>query len=73
MNGGVRALVSLTLVLLFTQIGLAQLTVQHQSPTVFNSNDQNILEFFVPGVNPLDVVDAQLFYRNEGGLQLFSN
>lgn len=65
---GVQALVSVTLVLFFTQIGLAQLTVQHQQPTVFNSNDENVLEFFVPGVNPLDVVDALLFYRNEGAI-----
>lgn len=67
-TGGVRALVSLTLVLFFTQLGLAQLNVQHQQPTVFNSNEENVLEFFVPGVNPLDVVDALLFYRNEGDI-----
>ncbi len=67
-TGGVRALVSITLVLIFTQLGLAQLTVQHQQPTVLNSNEQNVLEFFVPGVNPLDIVDALLFYRNEGDI-----
>lgn len=65
-TGGVQALVTLTLVFLFTQASMAQLSVQHQAPTIINSLEQNTLEFIVPGVNPLDIIDAQLFYRNDG-------
>ncbi len=65
-TGGVRILASVALVLFFTQISLGQLTVQHQQPTVFNSNEANSLEFFIPGINPIDIIDALLFYRNEG-------
>jgi len=67
-TGGVRALVTVTMALFFNQFGLAQLSVQHQQPTVFSSEEQNVLEFYVPGVNPLDVIEALLFYRNEGDL-----
>lgn len=67
-TGGIRALVIIALAFLLTQTVVAQLSVQHQPPTILNSNDQNTLEFFIPGVNPLDIVDALLFYRNEGDL-----
>lgn len=46
--------------------GYAQFTVQHQSPTVLTKGATNQLEFMVPAVNPVDVVDALLFYRNDG-------
>lgn len=67
-TGGVQALVIFTMVFLFTEASRAQLSVQHQAPTVLNSLEQNTLEFLVPGVNPLDIVDALLFYRSEGDI-----
>ncbi len=46
----------------------AQFTVQHQQPTVLDRTTTNVLEFFVPGINQNDVLDALLFYKNEGDL-----
>ena len=63
---GAWALVSITWVFIFSHIAWAQIVVQHQQPTVFNTNEKNHLEFFIPGVNPLDIDEALLFYKNEG-------
>ncbi|RNC83430.1 MAG: hypothetical protein ED557_11820 [Balneola sp.] len=46
----------------------AQFVIQHQQPTVLDRTTTNRLEFFVPGVTENDVVEAQLFYKNEGEL-----
>lgn len=53
---------------LISQSGNAQFAVQHQPPTVMDRNSVNTLEFFVPGVSDSDVLEALLFYRNEGDL-----
>ena len=63
---GAWTLVSITWVFIFSHIAWAQIVVQHQQPTVFNTNEKNHLEFFIPGVNPLDIDEALLFYKNEG-------
>lgn len=46
----------------------AQFSVQHQQPTVLDRTTTNALEFFVPGVNQNDVLEALLFFKNEGDL-----
>ena len=67
-KGVIRLLFTIVFSLAFFGSGKAQFTVQHQPPTVLNSSETNQLEFMVPAVNPLDIVDALLFYRNEGDL-----
>ncbi len=67
-----KGVLSLALVLGFitlnSQLINAQFSVQHQQPTVLDRTTTNSLEFFVPGVNPNDVLEALLFYKNEGDL-----
>lgn len=58
----------LCFVTLCSQTIKAQFTVQHQQPTVLDRTTTNALEFFVPGVNPNDVLEALLFFKNEGDL-----
>ncbi|GAB5410201.1 MAG: hypothetical protein BalsKO_25660 [Balneolaceae bacterium] len=53
---------------LYSQSINAQFTVQHQQPTVLDRTITNALEFFVPGVNQNDVLEALLFFKNEGDL-----
>ena len=67
-KGVIRLLFTIVFSLAFFGSVKAQFTVQHQPPTVLNSSETNQLEFMVPAVNPLDIVDALLFYRNEGDL-----
>ena len=61
---GAWALVSITWVFIFS-IKRAQIVVQHQQPTVFNTNEKIILNFY-SRINPLDIDEALLFYKNEG-------
>jgi hypothetical protein len=56
------------LVMLISQFGYSQYTVQHQQPTVLDRTTTNALEFFVPGISDADVLEALFFYRNEGDL-----
>lgn len=51
-----------------SQFILAQTTIQHQQPTVLDRNSSSILEFFAPSVTNNDVLEALLFYKNEGDL-----
>ncbi len=46
----------------------AQFTIQHQQPTVLDRTTTNRLEFFVAGITENDVIEALLFYKNEGDL-----
>ncbi len=46
----------------------AQFTIQHQQPTVLDRTTTNSLEFFVAGITENDVIEALLFYKNEGDL-----
>ena len=67
-NGVVKFLFLSAFFVAWNTRGYAQYNVQHQPPTVLNANATNTLEFMVPAVNPMDVADALLFYRNEGDL-----
>lgn len=58
----------LCFVTLYSQTINAQFTVQHQQPTVLDRTTTNTLEFFVTGVTQNDVLDALLFFKNEGDL-----
>lgn len=67
-NGVLIAVFTIVFTVAFSQISLAQYTVQHQQPTVLDRTVSNTLEFFVSGVNGNEIIDARLFYRNEGDL-----
>lgn len=67
-KGVLGAALALCWVVLCSQVTIAQYTVQHQQPTVLNRNTTNALEFFVSGINDNDVLQALLFYKNEGDL-----
>jgi hypothetical protein len=68
MSGVTRLLFALIFAIGISGFAKAQYTVQHQPPTVLNKASSNQLEFILPAVNPTDVLDAYLFYRNEGDL-----
>lgn len=68
MSKGVYTTLLISFVVLFSQKANAQYTVQHNQPTVLDRTTTNELEFFIPGINPNDVLQALLFYRNEGDL-----
>ena len=66
MDKGVLCLVVCLLAVLASSTNLyAQLTVQHQPPTVLDRTQENVLEFFVPGITDNDVLEATLFYRSQ--------
>lgn len=56
------------LLLFITATGVAygQFNVQHQAPVAVERNQQNILEFRVPGISEADFQQARLFYRYDG-------
>lgn len=66
-KGGFFQLVIVFTVILSNSV-FAQYSIQHQPPTVLDAAANNQLEFYVPGLTPTDIVDALLFYRNEGDL-----
>ncbi|MBO6522691.1 MAG: hypothetical protein JJ971_02605 [Balneolaceae bacterium] len=67
-NGVLRAALVLCWVTLCSQVTFAQYTVQHQQPTVLDRTTTNALEFIVSGINQNDILEALLFYKNEGDL-----
>lgn len=67
-NGVLKSVFTVVIAVIFTQVIVAQYTVQHQQPTVLDRTNTNTLEFFVSGIIGNEIVDARLFYRNEGDL-----
>ncbi|MFV1882919.1 MAG: hypothetical protein ACMZ7B_00295 [Balneola sp.] len=67
-KGVLSAALAFCWVMLSSQVTIAQFTVQHQQPTVLNRNSINTLEFFVSGINENDILQALLFFKNEGDL-----
>ncbi len=67
-KGVLGAALALCWVALCSQVTFAQYTVQHQQPTVLDRTTTNALEFIVSGINQNDILEALLFYKNEGDL-----
>ena len=67
-NGVLCLAVCMVAVLAGSQNLYAQLTVQHQPPTVLDRMQPNVLEFFVPGLSPNDILEATFFYRLQSDL-----
>ena len=65
---GVSVLVGFLLAVFFNGEGLAQVIIQHQQPTLMSKTESNELRFFVPGIGENEILEALLFYRNDGDL-----